>query len=1505
MEAVTIEGENYEVVDECLEEDDLLNTQNKLKNIKKQEERDIKNLIERKMSNSDMFEDIKIGIEENIKMKCNITSDNKEGKAESDISTIEIIEIKPEEDKNSIDFSIDVPLDQLSEHKDLTDEEVMHHLDEIENIVLDPTAFMDPDNKELFENDSLSEHILNKDQEEDTKNIECIDISSPDNRQIDENEKEVDNKETHNTEIHWYEKKLAEKVATIKERMSKLARVLEFSYPVYQKWLEWTEKVHGSPICKLEPARHCPLEKPHTNRWKFICSRKNLQEVSKEEDASINKSTETVWRLEPTGAWGVNTDNISEFPPFVLRAVKVYLILLHKCNSARLTSEKHIHNYVFKKIEHSCYITIWIYRTIIFNISYFFMQIFENFLQSVQTEESQLSAEQFSSDTCIEIDQKKETSTEAKQQWLWLVVRCNSMDELMLFVTGKNISRSTMDRLKQVYESGSGKDCNVKSLYCKSVNKCNDTIVTNTTFLVGSEALDEIVGGIKIQLAPKTNFWSNPAGAENVAKTVIDLLSPTSTTTVLEVGCGIGLIGLMMASKCRQIIGVDSQSEVEEAEMTCELNNINNASFIMGSPSEVTDVIANSLKNCKSSAIINANTNIGRAIDIMICLRKISSLKRLVMITTLTKQSVRAILELVRPANRVIGNPFMPVKACVVDTLPVGPHFEVIILMERHFMLKLKQPWHPKASEQSTNASNSANTIKENPIESSSILDTKKTTKKTIDKKTGFNRLKGKLKGKRAHSPETNEGPAKKFAKKFEKIVFKPWRGDLSRKKDKVEEVSQLRINPMYEKKIRENNDQTDLRERLSNNRVDPEIVNKVKEQQAILDIAKEKLSGSSSTVDVTTAKQLQDMLNMVLEQTNKLQSQLPRSVWDRIAPPETAEHLTGKKDSQPDPLLKGRYIQEIGVKDILITKENNKFLENNEEELYKINPLYKKYGTVQPIEPNMLVPLTNDTPMLNRSLQKPSPERFHGSDISKQHFVEMPWNRDKSFEKNRWGESSNSGRKQTMSPMRKHVSPMRHRLSPSRRFSPKRPLLSPPRRPLSPPRRHMSPLRRPISPFRSRNNLIGRPFSPQNRPLSGSRRPLSPLRRPMSPPRRLLSPPRRALSPIIRPVSPRRHMSPLKQQVSSIRTITPPRRQISPVRHQIPLSKRHLSPSGRMMSPSRREMQSGKRLLMQQERQHQPPMRLEASFRIVSSRHPMSPLRRQPSPPRRQMTPPKRFADDWDIPSRGAIEQNNWHPNSRIPDKSWRDERQSSNSNWDQQVSSGNRYHNTVNQDKWDIKDSSQNKRRISSGGDIWNAKQSSTMLGLKDPWTTISDNRWSGPSSSSLNNDNWNIRGKESFGSRDESWMDKNKNRWDLSMHKDSWNQQGDKDDWNDLPEDAKDPWGDDNSSIGLKERWQKFDAPSTSAWGREHEKMNLWSNQKDTWQNKGQSAGKSIWQSNNNQNMGDARWITQSDISKKLQPSNCQSGSSTLGSWQQQSIFNFQSQRSFTMTQFKDHC
>lgn len=65
---------------------------------------------------------------------------------------------------------------------------------------------------------------------------------------------------------------------------------------------------------------------------------------------------------------------------------------------------------------------------------------------------------------------------------------------------------------------------------------------------MGVEALEEVVNGVKLQLGPKTNFWSNAAGAENLGNAISDHLSPTPKTTVVEIGCGIGLMGLMMSS---------------------------------------------------------------------------------------------------------------------------------------------------------------------------------------------------------------------------------------------------------------------------------------------------------------------------------------------------------------------------------------------------------------------------------------------------------------------------------------------------------------------------------------------------------------------------------------------------------------------------------------------------------------------------------------------------------------------------------------------------------------------------------------------------------------------------------------------------------------------------------------------------------------------------------------------------------------------------------------------
>lgn len=51
------------------------------------------------------------------------------------------MECDQELNNDTTDFTVDISLDQFDGQKEVTDEDVMHHLDVIENIELDPETF--------------------------------------------------------------------------------------------------------------------------------------------------------------------------------------------------------------------------------------------------------------------------------------------------------------------------------------------------------------------------------------------------------------------------------------------------------------------------------------------------------------------------------------------------------------------------------------------------------------------------------------------------------------------------------------------------------------------------------------------------------------------------------------------------------------------------------------------------------------------------------------------------------------------------------------------------------------------------------------------------------------------------------------------------------------------------------------------------------------------------------------------------------------------------------------------------------------------------------------------------------------------------------------------------------------------------------------------------------------------------------------------------------------------
>lgn len=67
-----------------------------------------------------------------------------------------------------------------------------------------------------------------------------------------------------------------------------------------------------------------------------------------------------------------------------------------------------------------------------------------------------------------------------------------------------------------------------------------------------------------------------------------------------------------MLQNCQKIIGLDTQSEVSEAERTVELNEIKNATFVTGKPKVVMSQIEKALENATAVAIINNNNSYGR-----------------------------------------------------------------------------------------------------------------------------------------------------------------------------------------------------------------------------------------------------------------------------------------------------------------------------------------------------------------------------------------------------------------------------------------------------------------------------------------------------------------------------------------------------------------------------------------------------------------------------------------------------------------------------------------------------------------------------------------------------------------------------------------------------------------------------------------------------------------------------------------------------------------------------
>lgn len=101
--------------------------------------------------------------------------------------------------------------------------------------------------------------------------------------------------------------------------------------------------------------------------------------------------------------------------------------------------------------------------------------------------------------------------------------------------------------------------------------------------LTGSGVIEDRIGPYAFQISANSFFQTNTAGAEKLYKTVVEYAELRGSENVLDLYSGTGTIPIFLASKSRQVIGMEiTKSAVEDAGKNCRANSIENCRFILG-----------------------------------------------------------------------------------------------------------------------------------------------------------------------------------------------------------------------------------------------------------------------------------------------------------------------------------------------------------------------------------------------------------------------------------------------------------------------------------------------------------------------------------------------------------------------------------------------------------------------------------------------------------------------------------------------------------------------------------------------------------------------------------------------------------------------------------------------------------------------------------------------------------------------------------------------------------
>ncbi|XP_039441518.1 tRNA (uracil-5-)-methyltransferase homolog A [Culex pipiens pallens] len=276
-----------------------------------------------------------------------------------------------------------------------------------------------------------------------------------------------------------------------------------------------------------------------------------------------------------------------------------------------------------------------------------------------------------------------------------LTVRTSNATGQVMVVIGIHPQELGEEKLSELrsslvswFTSEKAKEIGISSIYFQTIEKFKSGQNAHpTTHLWGETHIIEEIHGLKFRVSPQAFFQINTPSAEILYQTAIDLAGTTKQTSILDICCGTGTIGLCFAKHCKQVLGVEIVAEaIADATHNAKENGIENCKFYTGNADDlITSLVrnANVQKDEDLVAIVDP-PRAGLHIRSITQLRNARGLNRLIYVSCSPQSAVKNWADLMRPRSKVMrGGPFMPKRAIPVDLFPHTPHAELIVLFER------------------------------------------------------------------------------------------------------------------------------------------------------------------------------------------------------------------------------------------------------------------------------------------------------------------------------------------------------------------------------------------------------------------------------------------------------------------------------------------------------------------------------------------------------------------------------------------------------------------------------------------------------------------------------------------------------------------------------------------------------------------------------------------------------------------------------------------------------